>query len=95
MRTRSKKEKSSNNPVDGGFKAQPHKVVFDKLHTRLRADTATIACEAIAKAGPILRNAHDRLVKVKRVAADIVGIAFESKVSNVSLHLAIQRPSTW
>jgi hypothetical protein len=89
------KKSSSNTPIDGEFKAQPHKVVFDKLRTRLRADTATVACEAIAKAGPILRNAHDGLVKVKRVAAAVVGIAIESKVSNASLHLAIQRPSTW
>ena len=70
------------------FKSQPQAASFTLLRQRLRADPATVACGAIAQAAPVLRNARTDLVKVKRVAADILGIAVEAKVNNASLTIA-------
>ena len=72
----------------GEFKSQPRAAFFNQLRIRLRADPATVACGAIAQAAPVLRNARTDLVKVKRIAADIVGKAVETNVTNASLTIA-------
>jgi hypothetical protein len=47
-----------------------------------------VACAAIAQAAPILRDVRTDLVKVKRIAADIIGTAVEADVNNASLTIA-------
>jgi hypothetical protein len=67
----------------------PSTSTLNKIRERLRSDPK-IAKEAIGQAARILRDQRPDIVRCKRIAADIIGIASESSIDNVSLTIAVR-----